>query len=170
MNVSLKRWKWCLRLAVAGTFIAFLYLWMTLRPPLWYYQQSGRPQELPRRLIRPAFRKIAGWDLPAKSEELRAQFHGGRDPAIFVRFQTDSEGISRIGEHVAPFRAEFEPFSGTPGFYIVSQWEEESGVRILDQRVIESGLRLKYYEPGALSFEIVVDTQRNTVQIWAAQK
>ena len=167
MKQSSRKHTWRNRIVVGVIAVALFYLWMTLRPPLWYYHMEWEPQELPQRLIRPAFRKIAGWDLPVESKELRALFHGGRDPAIFVRLQTDSEGISHIREQMVPFGVEFEPFSGIPGFFIVSQWEEWSGIRIRDHRVIESGLRLGYNHLLNGSFEIVIDTQRNNVYIRA---
>jgi hypothetical protein len=113
---------------------------------------------------------ITGRDLPSKAEKLRAIFSGGRDPSIFVRFQTDSEGISYVREQLAPSGAEFEPFSGTPQFHIVSQWQDRFGMIILDRRAIESGLKLQYIVVSGASFEITIDTQHNNVQIYASHK
>lgn len=171
MKQSAKRRKWCIGLVAAVVAIVLLYLWISLRPPLWYYQQvTGTPQELPTRLVRPAFRWITGWDLPSKAEKLRAIFSGGRDPSIFVRFQTDSEGIIYIREQIAPFGVEFEPFTGIPKFHIVSQWQDRFGLDILDRRAIESGLRLQYYPVSGINFNIIMDTQHNNLYMRATWK
>jgi len=171
MKQSAKRCKLFIGLAA----IALLCLWVTLRPPLWYYQQvTGTPHELPTRLVRPAFRSITGWDLPSKTEKLRAIFNGGRDPSIFVRFQTDSKGILYFQEQLAPSLApsgvEFEPFAGIPEFHIVSQWQARFGLDILDRQSIESGLRLQYYPVSGISFKIIIDTQRNNVYMRATRE
>lgn len=167
MKRTVKRRKWCIVLVVA----ALMCLWMALRPPLWYYREVLiTRRELPTRLVRPAFRSITGRDLPGKAERLRAVYGGGRDPSIFVRFQTDSEGISYIREQLPPTNARFEPFSGTPQFHIISLWQERSGVRILDRQPIESGLKLDYLVISGVSFEITIDTQYNNVQIHASRK
>jgi len=150
--------------------IALLYLWISIRPPLWYYTQvTLTPCELPTRLVRPAFRWITGWDLPSKAEKLRAVFHGGRDPSIFVRFQTDSKGILFFREQLAQFSGEFEPFTGIPEFVVVSQWQKRFGLDILDQQYIESGLRFRHVVVSGVSYKIIVDTQHNNFYIRAVR-
>ncbi|MHC4329484.1 MAG: hypothetical protein ACYSWW_15330 [Planctomycetota bacterium] len=171
MKRTVKRHKWCIVLAAAVAVTALMYLWMAFRPPLWYYRDVlVTPHELPTRLVRPAFRSITGRDIPRTAEGLRAVFGGGRDPSIFVRFRTDSEGVSHIREQLAPSGGEFEPFSGTPQFHIVSSWQERFGIRILDRRVIESGLKLDYVVISGVSLRITIDTQHNNVQIRASRK
>jgi hypothetical protein len=170
MKQRSRKHTWRNRLVAVGIAFALLYLWIVVHPPLWYYQQVGKPQELPQRLIRPAFRKIAGWYLPIESKELRALFHGGRDPAIFVRFQTDSEGISHIREQIAPKGGEYKTFSGSLSsyFYIISQWEDWSGIHILDQPDIKSGFGLEYSDyqwDSTVSIKILIDSQHNKVYI-----
>ena len=46
--------------------------------------------------IRPVFLRITNRELPGKADNLRAIFEEGRDPRIFVRFDTDSEGVAYI--------------------------------------------------------------------------
>ena len=167
MKQSAKRCKLFIGLAA----IALLCLWVTLRPPLWYYRQvTGTPHELPTRLVRPAFRSITGWDLPSKAEKLRAIFMGGRDPSIFVRLQTDPKGILYIQEQFASSGVEFEPFTGIPEFHIVSQWQDRFGLDILDRESIESGLRLRYYPVSGISFNIIIDTQHNNLYMRAIRQ
>lgn len=171
MKESARRSKWRIGLVAITVTIVLLYLWISLRPPLWYYRQvTWTVHELPTRLVRPAFRSITGWDLPSKAEKLRAIFSGGRDISIFVRFQTDSKGIlyirEQLAEKLAPFGGEFEPFTGIPEFVIVSQW----GFDILDRQSIESGLRLQYYVVSGVSYSIIIDTQYNNLYMRATWK
>jgi hypothetical protein len=168
MKRTVKKRKWYINLAAVVAVIGLMYLWIAFRPPLWYYQNVvAAPRELPTRLARPAFRMVTGRDLPRKAEGLRAVFSGGRDPSVFVRFQTDSYGIEYIQEQLAPINAKFEPFFGTPSFHIVSSWEQFHGIRIIDRRAIESGLMLDYVVFSGVGMRIYIDTQLNNVQIRA---
>jgi len=174
MKKSARRYKRLNCLVALFVTIVLLYLWMSLRPPLWFYREVDMiPKELPARLVRPAFRSITGWDLPSKAEKRRSIFSGGRDPSIFVRFQTDSNGIlyikEQIAEQLAPFSGEFEPFTGIPEFVIVSQWQNRFGLDVLDRQSIESGLRLRYIQISGVSYNIIVDTQHNNLYMRAVR-
>ena len=153
MKESWRKYKRLISLIALFLTIVLLYLWMSLRPPLWFYREvAATVRELPARLVRPGFRDITGWDLPSKAENLRSIYSGGRNPSIFVRFQTDSEGISyikkQIAEHLAPFSVEFEPFTGTPEFHIVSQWQSRFGLDVIDLKSVVSGFRFEYLVLG----------------------
>ena len=174
MRKSARRNKRLICLVALFVTIVLLYLWISFKPPLWYYTQvTLTPRELPTRLVRPAFRWITEWDLPSKTEKLRAIFHGGRDPSIFVRFQTDSKGIlyikEQLAEQLAPFRGEFEPFTGIPEFVIVSQWQNKFGLDVLDRHPIESGLRFRYVVVSGVCYNIIIDTQRNNLYMRATR-
>lgn len=174
MKKSARRYKLRIGFLAPIVIIVFLYLWMSFRPPLWYYREVDMiPQELPARLVRPAFRSITGWDLPSKAEKLRSIFSGGRDPSIFVRFQTDSKGIlyikEQLAEQLAPFRGEFEPFTGIPEFVIVSQWQNRFGLDVLDRHPIESGLRFRYSQISGVSYKIIIDTEHNNLYMRAVR-
>jgi hypothetical protein len=131
------------------------------------------PKELPARLVRPAFRSITGWDLPSKAEKLRSIFSGGRDPSIFVRFQTDSKGIlyirEQLYEQLAPVGVEWEPFTGIPEFVIVSQWQNRFGLDVLDRHPIESGLKFSYIPISGKGYNIIIDTQHNNLYMLAVR-
>jgi len=174
MKKGVRRHKRLICLVALFVTIVLLYLWISLRPPLWYYTQvTLTPRELPTRLVRPAFRWITEWDLPSKAEKLRAIFHGGRDPSIFVRFQTDSKGISyireQLNEQLAPVSVEFEPFTGNLDFVIVSQWQNRFGLDVLDRQSIESGLRFRHVVVSGVSYNIIIDTQHNNLHMHAVR-
>lgn len=150
-------------------------------PPLWYYRQfTLKPLELPARLIRPAFRGIAGQELPKRADGLRAIFEGGRDPSVFVRFETDTEGIDYIkrvfnkpGSRSTYYDTDtFKELkmSGVSFFSVVSQWQDEIGICIFDLESIESGLEIYSASgPGApdQQYHIFIDDKRNIVYIRA---
>jgi len=167
MKRSTKRWKWCIGFAVAIVAVILIYLWMTFCPPMYYLTFMGTTRELPTRLVRPVFRKITGWDLPSKADKSRAIFTGGREPSIFVRFQTNPAGVLYIREQLIKRDVDSEPFSGIPRFPIVSQKQELLGIDILDQRAIESGLRLWHLSLIGVGYDVVIDTQHNNVYIRA---
>jgi hypothetical protein len=169
MKQGVKRVKWCLILLPTALVTVLLFHLLYPWPPLWYYQNFvTAPREIPTRLARSAFLMVAGEDLPEKAEGLRAAFSGGRNPSVFVRFRTDASGIAYIKEQIAPTNAVFEPFYGTPSFHIVSSWERVLGIRIIDRRIIESGLKLEYVVLSGVSMRIYIDTEHNDVQIRAS--
>ena len=115
------------------------------RPPLLYHIQLIRWHELPTRLIRPAFQHIVNRDLPPKANGLRALFQGGREPKIYVRFETDSDGIAYIHETFGKSGAKWEAFdaeklcSGREVFTALSVVQRKAGVCLFDQDSIKSG-------------------------------
>lgn len=149
MNKS-RRW---LLLALAPVVVLLILLFIAIG--LIWQQIDNAPaiQLLPAK-IRPTFRVIAERELPQKADGLRAILGGGREPAIFVRFETDSEGIAYI----------VETFGGPPVeswtlnpdllrnlkashmsvFHIPSLWEQKMGVHIFDPESIESARILEY--------------------------
>jgi len=181
MKKSAQRRKWCICLVAAIVAFVLLYLWVALRPPLCYYVQFTTSwHELPTRLIGPAFRYVAGRELPEKTGGLRAIFQGGRSPRIFLRFDTDTEGIEYIkrsftgpgasSKHLDADTLKWLTLSGYRMFYLVSQWQDESGVCLFDQKSIESGLEINSAAgPGAPKrrYHVFIDDHRNTVYISA---
>ena len=147
-------------------------------PPFFYYRQfTSSPHELPTRLIRRAYRVVTNRDLPEKVDDLHAIFTGGREPAIFVRFKTDSSGIAYIleafdgpdvkSETLDKNRLREWTASRVSIFPTPSLWQKEIGVNIFDQESIESG-RLIEFMPGsdpAPGYRIFIDDQGNTVYI-----
>ena len=142
----------------------------------WYVIVTLKPRELPARLIRPCFREITNRDLPRTIEDARALFLGGVDPAIFVKFRTDSEGIKFIcdvfGKPWADIKAVDSGWirglteSGAHIFYIPFQWEEKTGIHLFAQDTIESGRMLEYLgPPGTGGYTVFLDDSKSTVYI-----
>lgn len=143
--------------------------------PLLYYRQFTSLRELPTRLIRPAFRMITDRELPQKADGLRAIFQGGREAGIFVRFETDSKGIAYILEAygrpiVSTFDEDFlrtMTASNASIFSTPSRWQERIGVRIFDQKSIESGrlIRIAPITRTAPWYRLFIDDDRSVVYI-----
>jgi hypothetical protein len=139
---------------------------------------SCKPKELPTKLIRQEFKEIAGRELPQKAEGLRAIDARTRDPQIFVRFETDSEGIAEVlktfgGPGVEIRNLDEDDFKrwkalGVTMFPGPSNWQETIGVKIFDQESFKSGRELDYYvdsrKPG---YRIFIDDQQSIVYIYA---
>ncbi len=152
---------------------------VSVRPPLgWYVIVALKPRELPQRLIRPCFREITGKELPMTLGNPRALFLGGVDPGIFLRFQTDIEGIRFVCDVFGKPRADIEAVdshwikvmteSGAHIFYVPFQWEEKTGITLFDQKSVESGRMLKYLgPPGTGGYTVFIDDRNSTIYIHA---
>jgi len=152
---------------VALSYVAVTMTWQ-------YLKDWSEPHELPTAKIPLEFRTITGQELPKKVDGLRAIFQGGMDPEIFVRFETDAEGIEHIkrsfmiagstsGRIVAgqPMQMWSLMFSSVP------RMQEKLGICLFDQKSIESGLLIE--SPGLKHrfYSVLIDEQRGTVYIYA---
>ena len=139
-----------------------------------YFIAWQEPHELSPAKIPLEFRTITGQELPKKADGLRAIFKGSLDPEIFVRFETDAEGIEHIkrsfmiagstsGRIVAgqPMQMWSLMFSSVP------RMQEKLGICLFDQKSIESGLLIE--SPGLKHrfYSVLIDEQRGTVYIYA---
>jgi hypothetical protein len=144
----------------------------------WYFTVTLRPRQLPQRLIRPCFRRITDQELPEDMDGVRALFQGGVDPAIFVKFRTDSEGMKSIcasfGEPQAnvqiidPNWMKVFTESGGHIFQIAYPWEERTGVELFHQEALPSGRMIEYLgPPGTGGYKVFLDDRNRTVYIHA---
>lgn len=123
--------------------------------------------------IRPVFLRITNCELPSKADNLRAIFEEGRDPRIFVRFDTDSEGVAYILKEFSGERVISKTFDaddiGVPKksvsrfFTRLSFWQNELGVILFNPDSIESCHVLEY--SGSRGYKILIDDQSRTVYI-----
>ena len=149
---------------------------------LWYYAQFAvSKQELPTRLIEPALKYVAQRDLPDNTSGLRAIFQGGREPRVFITFETNVEGVEYVKRSFGGPGARSEHFdaaafkelkaSGYQLFYNPSIWQKRTGVRLFDQESIESGLQITSDAgpgTGRLRYCVFIDDVRNVVLISAS--
>jgi hypothetical protein len=167
-----------------AVFLGILIAHWREQPPLFYYTQlTISLHELPTRLIRPAFHWFTGRELPKKADGVRAIIHGGTDPSLFVRFETDSDGIEHIKHAFSEARTSSEYFdrdtfknlamSERRLFPIVSRWQERIGVCLIDEKSIESGLSINS-APGPpapeIKYSIFIDDGHSTVYIFVVMK
>lgn len=125
--------------------------------------------------IRPVFLSITNRELPGKADNLRAIFEESREPCIFVRFDTDSEGVEYIlkefgGERVISKTFDADdiraPKKSVSKFFTrLSFWQNELGVSLFDPDTIESFRVLEY--SGSRGYKILIDDQSRTVYIFA---
>jgi len=164
-------------LAAAGLGVAaFWSLVLYVGAPMtWRYLKAwSEPHELPLAKIPSEFRTITGQELPKKADGLRAIFQGGMDPEIFVRFQTDAEGIEYVkrsfmiagatSEHIVAGQLRQTPslmFSSVPPM------QEKLGICLFDQKSIESGLLIESPLLKHRFYSVLIDEQRGTVYIYA---
>jgi len=92
--------RWSLVLVVAGVIVAsgfgIAHHWLQ-DPPLGYYLHwTHRKCLLPEEYIRPAFRHMTEREMPQVADNAQAIWFGSREPHIFVRFETDANGIAHI--------------------------------------------------------------------------
>jgi len=167
----MKKRTWIIGLLVvfAGSVILFGFA-------IWYYVDwCTRLREVPTKLIRSTFKYVTNRELPEKTDGLRAIYCGGREPAIFVRFETDSEGVAYILEKFGGRGVETNTFdvdskkrhSVLHVHGMLSYYQEKIGVHIFDWKDIKSGLELKYSAGIQPSYEIVIDEQHKTIYIFA---
>jgi len=114
-------------------------------------------------------------------DDLRCLIYGGRDPAIFLRFRTDSKGIEYMTEafsrpdvdsktvHPNAIDASSLPPSGAPLFLHASAWQEDLGVHLFDRESVESGRVLEYRARASHpdGFQILIDDENGLVYVYA---
>ena len=161
---------------IAGV-AAVLVIGLALRPPLWCYTNfTLRPNVLPTRLIRSAIRFASGHAAPAIMDDAQGIIHGGRDPAVFVRFRTDDDGLQYVlqefgGAAAAVEVLDMEVFrsvrSGWPVFVLVMGWQEKLGVHIYDPSTIRSARILTHRSDFGPRYYLLIDEEQHTVYLLA---
>jgi hypothetical protein len=165
---------WAALAAVA----ALIAIEIVLRPNLWCYTNlTLRPNVLPTRLIRSAIKFASGHAAPAVMEDAQGIVHGGRDPAVFVWFRTDDQGLRYIlqefgGPDVTVEVLDMEVFRAVPSgwfrFAGMKHWQEKLGVHIYDPSTIRSARVLvrnsHSFDP---SYYLLIDEEQLTVYILA---
>ena len=138
--------------------------------------EMEKERELSVEEIRPAFLRITKHELPGKADNLRAVFQQFRESYIFVRFETDAEGIEYIlqefgGERVISKALDMDDLRAMKKtnrrFFSDSlpYWQNENGVCLFDANDVESCSVLEY--SGYRGYKILIDDQKNTVYIYA---
>lgn len=145
--------------------------------------------DLPTELIRPAFKYMTGQELPPNADGLRAIFSGGREPSIFVKLQTDCDGITHIlntfdrpgvwsGVYDADYlkkpevadtdRAKLARASVVSELAAALRWQTELGVSLYDRSSIKSA-RVLDSAPARTrpAYQIVIDDEHGMVYILA---
>ena len=132
-------------------------------------------RELPKHEIRRKFEVVTGYKLPRFAGNVRAIFWDSRDPAIFVTFTTDAEGIAYMrrtfgGPSVKQQILSNEQLrawalSGWQPFVPLSDAEEKLGISLFQLESLTSALWLQQepqfdVQPG---YDILIDLEGNVV-------
>ena len=173
--------RWSLVLVVAGVIVAsgfgIAHHWLQ-DPPLGYYLHwTHRKCLLPEQYIRPAFRHMTERDMPQVADNAQAIWFGSREPHIFVRFETDANGIAHIerafnipGAKCKVFDAERVRGlvqSGVTFFPYVVLWQERTGTAIFDPNSLGPGRKITYSRSGWEGWEVYIDQEQHTVYVYA---
>ena len=136
-------------------------------------------KELSTKNVRQKFKELTGRDLPRKAESLRAIYADFRDPEIFVKFKTDSNGITEVNKTFGGSNVESRTYDandlkymktvGASLFPRASIWLQEAGLKIFDQDSIQSGLKLTHManRSGEVGYVVFIDDQQNIIYIHA---
>ncbi|MBN2180514.1 MAG: hypothetical protein JW715_01270 [Sedimentisphaerales bacterium] len=149
---------------------------------MYYYFTSESPPEIPECLIKTAFQRVTGHGLPKNVADLRAIYQGGRDREIFVKFQTDSNGIEYIRTTFGKTPSKYRKLdsesmktlnkSGLKIFTAPSIWQDDIGADIFNQKSITSGCILEYPAElvTTLGYKIFIDETQNIVYMYAYER
>jgi hypothetical protein len=137
-----------------------------------YIQVESLPHELAPQKIKREFKRLTRYELPAKTNNLRAILERGRDAYIFVRFQTDPEGVEYVkrsfgGQGVRSQYLDKDILKYKTIFTGVSIMEEYAGIKLFDQESIGPGLEISREAWSGLSYKIFIEDKTNTVYIYA---
>jgi len=145
---------------------------------LLYYINFSSPKVLPTKYIRPLFKLVAEQELPEEAKRIRAIFHSGFDPSIFVEIKSEPEVIEKFLEPFLKLKLEEDTAidpkfmqgindSGHKLFFEPAKWQDKLGIKWFDQTAIGYGRLIKYAGPaGSEAYEILVDDGRNIVYIY----
>jgi hypothetical protein len=140
--------------------------------------RAAHERELRLEEIRPTFRDLTGHSLPKTADNLSAIYAGGGDPGIFLRFETDANGIAYVLDTFSGKTTTITSLnandlraisrSGEQIFQRPSYWQETLGVSIFDQESIGSARLMESGPFFGVCYKILIDDWRNTVYMHAS--
>jgi len=143
--------------------------------PFFYAEVYGSC-ELPQDKIREAFGRISERDLPEVVRNARGIWWGGREPRIFLRFDTDANGIASIEKMFDTPQAEREILDGSrlrglvvggwTGFSSADVWQEKTGVRIFDPKEWGAGKWITHNSSGGEYWQVYIDEEHGAVYLY----
>jgi hypothetical protein len=119
---------------------------------------------------------VAGRQLPERPVDAHGVTNSGRAEAIFVRFETDAEGMAYVLETFGG--AENDPAaldsnglaelkkSSTNMFAEAASWQDELGLSLYDQASLESACLFESELEG-IGHKVLIDRQSGTVYLFA---
>jgi hypothetical protein len=111
-------------------------------------------------------------------EDAQGIVHGGRDPAVFVRFRTDDHGLQYVlqefgGPDVAVEMLDEDVLRCVPSgwfrFASVMNWQKKLGVQVYDPSTIHSAKVLMRQSPTGFdpTWYLLIDEPQHAVYILA---
>ncbi len=144
-----------------------------------FWQLSSSVRELSDHEIGPKFEMVTGRRLPGSAKNLRAVFWRSRDPAIFVVFETDAEGVAYVkrvfggpsvkAETLDEARLKAWALSGWQPFWPLSAAEKKLQIRLFDLESLKSALWLQQIgeHGGPPGYDVLIDFEKSIVYIKA---
>lgn len=156
--------------------LGVVHLWQD--PPIGYYfHVSIGTRLLPEKHIRRAFRYVTDQEMPEVVRNARAIWFGGREPRMFVRFDTDPNGIACTERTFGTPEAECQTLGADmvnslipahlPVFSSARFWQERAGVSVFDPNSLGAGRWIRYCERAGIGWEIYIDDEHATVYVYA---
>jgi hypothetical protein len=137
------------------------------------------PQEIEPHEVRLAFRRLTGRQLPRNPVAPHAIADSGRTEAVFVRFQTDEQGIDYVlktfgGAQDGPAAMDGKELAEVRGssasvFADALAWQTELGLSLYDQAAVESAQPFTSQSDGT-RYAGLIDRQSGTVFLFADRR
>ena len=178
----MKKGTWLISIVGFGLLALLTMLCITI-PLIWQdIKNLSRPYELPTEKIRHVFLSIADQELPKKTDNLRAIFQRGPDPSMFLRFDTDSDGIEHIkrsfagpgtrSKYIDEDTLTFMRKADLSLFVSAPRMQDDLGVSLFDQKSIKPGLEINFAAGSGsglhMYYQIFIEDQQSTVYIFVA--
>jgi hypothetical protein len=130
---------------------------------------------------REELKRMTGFEIPENAENIRGFYPLMRDPHIFIKFETEPEGIAEVmkafsGSDVEMTQLNEEDYEqrkkyGRKLFISPSRWQEEISIKFFDEESFKVGIMLerRRHDHGGDStrYEILIDDISNIVYIHA---
>lgn len=168
-----------LRLSIGLALLGLLVLSALAIAGMWRWLTTPHIRELPAEAIGRTFEMVARHPLPQYVDEIRAVFWDSRDPAIFVKFRTNPQGIAYMIQTFGEPGTDYEllspddltslVMSGWEPFFPLSLAQEQLGISLFNVHSLRSVHvleRNENFEQGVCAYTVIIDDESSTVYMY----
>jgi len=160
-----------LRLA-ALFLLGAVFLWPFLRFGVALVEE-GELREVSTERVRVLFEKMTGRDLPLTIDNVRSLWQGGPDTEMYLRFDTDSDGVTHLLHMLGGELAQVSHVDELPVDELarlcpdvsegMSAWKQHFGVSMFDNDVVSGQLLVRQ---GCRGYTLLVDDTQKEVHLF----